>query len=138
MRVIGVLLTLYSLLVSILAMSAARGLLVWAVMGGAVAGLIGGSQLVFWRQQGFGPAFVGTGLFSAIGLGFLAVRVSFMVKYGGMEGPGGFGSPLAFLIGPTFEQLMFTLPAVGLLLALRREHRLEAGASRAPEADAPH
>jgi len=37
----------------------------------------------------------------------LIARLRFVLEYGGMEGPQGYGSPLAFLIGAIFELLFF-------------------------------
>lgn len=56
----------------------------------------------------------------AFGMYFLYLRLSFMDRNGGMEGPGGHGSPLAFLLGLVSEQVIFTLPALFLLWAYSR------------------
>ena len=44
-------------------------------------------------------------------------RLEFIFINGGMEGPDGYGSPLAFLIGLIFEQTFFTLSSFYLLWA---------------------
>lgn len=124
MRTSGLLLVAYSIVVCILSAISAGGALFWVMASGGAAGLVGGAQLASSRRQGFGLAFAGVGILFAIGLVFLGLRIEFMVRNGGMEGPGGRGSPLAFLIGFAFEQLVFSLPAFGLLLALRRSSRV--------------
>ena len=123
MRRTGMLLVAYSMLVCILGATSAGKVLFWFVVSGGAAGLVGGVQLASNRRQGFGMAFVGTSIVLAIGLGFLGLRVFFTIRNGGMEGPDGFGSPLAFLIGLAFEQMLFSVPAFGLLLALKRSLR---------------
>jgi hypothetical protein len=131
MRLSGLLLGLYSLLVCVLAATSAGRTLFWIVAAGGAAGLVGGVQLAAKRTQGFGMAFVGVGVLLATGLRFLVLRSAFMVENGGMEGPEGRGSPLAFLIGLVFEQLVFSIPAACLLLALRRSYRLATAVPKA-------
>ena len=123
MRRTGILLVAYSVLVCILGATSAGKVLFWFVVSGGAAGLVGGVQLASNRRQGFGMALVGTSIVLAIGLGLLGLRVFFTIRNGGMEGPDGFGSPLAFLIGLAFEQMLFSVPAFGLLLALKRSLR---------------
>lgn len=48
----------------------------------------------------------------ALGTFFHYARVDFIIKNGGMEGPNGFGSPLAFLIGWIFTTVVFFIPGV--------------------------
>lgn len=51
------------------------------------------------------------------GIFLLYQRMAFIGRNGGMEGPGGHGSPLAFLLGFISEQVIFTLPALFLFWA---------------------
>ena len=123
MRRTGMLLVAYSILVCILGATSTGRVLFWFVVSGGAAGLVGGVQLASNRRQGFEMAVIGTSIVLAIGLGLLGLRVFFTARNGGIEGPDGFGSPLAFLIGLAFEQMLFSVPAFGLLLALRRSRR---------------
>jgi hypothetical protein len=58
-----------------------------------------------------------------IGVYLFERRVQFIFENGGMEPPDGYGSPLAFLIGWISEQLFSSVPALSLLLVLRRSQR---------------
>ncbi len=123
MRSAGLLLVVYGLLVCLLSATSASRILFPILAGGGAAALVGGVQLVARRKQGLRSAFIGVGVLLAVGLVFLGLRVAFVVRNGGMEGPDGYGSPLAFLIGLAFEQCAFTLPASGLMWSLLRTRR---------------
>ncbi len=56
-----------------------------------------------------------------LGMFLMYSRFSFIVENGGMEGPDGVGSPLAFLIGFAFEQLFFTLPSFYIMWAYSKK-----------------
>ena len=51
----------------------------------------------------------------SFGVFLLYRRLDFILSYGGMEGPNGEGSPLAFIIGMVFEQVYFSLPSLFIL-----------------------
>jgi hypothetical protein len=57
---------------------------------------------------------------------FHYMRIRFIIENGGMEGPGGFGSPLAFLIGWISTTICFFLPGlvwtVWTLYAIKRNN----------------
>jgi len=48
----------------------------------------------------------------ALGCFFHYARIRFMIENGGMEGPGGYGSPLAFLLGWITTTIIFFLPGL--------------------------
>jgi hypothetical protein len=48
----------------------------------------------------------------ALGCFFHYDRIRFMIENGGMEGPGGYGSPLAFLLGWITTTIIFFLPGL--------------------------
>lgn len=87
----------------------------------ALSGIVGGmasyNKEWRWPQRSVG-VFLVTVL--ALGLALLLVRISFVLREGGMERADGSGSPLVFLIGLAFEQGLLTAPA-GLLLVARRD-----------------
>ncbi len=60
----------------------------------------------------------------ALGTFFHYSRIDFIIKNGGLEGPGGYGSPLAFLIGWAFTTVVFFMPGAFLsawnILAIRK------------------
>jgi hypothetical protein len=126
MRSSGIALIVYALLVSVLSATSARPTLFVVLAGACAVAVAGGVQLVAGRKHGLKLAFIGIGVLLAVGLVFLGLRVAFAVENGGLEGPGGLGSPLAFAIGLAFEQGVFTLPASGLMWFLWRTHRAAA------------
>jgi hypothetical protein len=47
-----------------------------------------------------------------LGCLFHYVRIRFMIENGGMEGPGGYGSPVAFLLGWIMTTIIFFVPGL--------------------------
>ena len=99
-------------------------------IGLAVVGVIGivsslASYVRHWAWPGLlVPSFLG--LVLACGVALFGARLAFVLRHGGMDGPEGYGSPAAFLIGLAFEQAVFTGPALGLLvLFLFRRNRMK-------------
>jgi hypothetical protein len=86
----------------------------------AVLGVAGGVALLARRPRGKLPAAVFAGSMIVLGAFLFARRVGFVLEHGGMDSSNEPGSPAAFLIGWVFEQIMVTLPAVFLTVALWR------------------
>jgi hypothetical protein len=128
MRSSGVLLVLYALLMCVLSATSVGRVLLFVVAFGGATALVGGLQLVARRKEGLQVAFIGVAVLLTVGLVSLGMRAAFVVSNGGIEGPDGFGSPMAFLIGLAFEQGLFTLPSSGLMWSLWRTRRAAAAA----------
>ncbi len=85
----------------------------------ASIGIAGGVLLLFRLRSGAVAVAVFVASQLLAGLWFFWLRVQFIIENGGMEGPDGYGSPLAFLIGWIWEQAITTAVGLGLLLLLR-------------------
>lgn len=129
MGLIPLLITAYASLLLLLAVvqrqASARSI------GIAVVGVIGiVSSLASYARRWSWPGLVVPTflwLVLAYGMTMLVGRLGFVLWHGGMDGPEGYGSPAAFLIGLVFEQAVFTGLALGLLVSfLSRWNRTRA------------
>lgn len=110
----------------ILAFAMAQTLSVAALFLGALgfAGLAGGLSL-YVRDNALTTAVVASfvATLGLAGVALLIRRTAFVIHNGGLEEPGGSGSPVLFLARMLVEQVLLTGAAVGLwlLLAVRGE-----------------
>ncbi len=109
------------LLISLALLSVTRG--VWFT---ALVGLVCLSALAAPILKGAFPrfSFYAARLFAGacfiVGLWLLWRRWSFIEANGGIEGPGGLGSPAAFVLGMGFEQMLFTVFPLLIFLSTSR------------------
>ncbi len=86
-----------------------------------VLGLIWGGALLWSHRNNFVAPLVGL-IFSLplmiLGIFLLGSRLFFIFENGGMEGPDGMGSPMAFLIGFVFEQIFCSLAGAVMVQTL--------------------
>jgi hypothetical protein len=83
-----------------------------AVSAVCLLGGVGAVALVLRDRRGLVPSALFAGLLLALGFFLMYRRVEFIAVNHSMEGPGGYGSPLAFLVGWAFEQALTTASAL--------------------------
>ena len=97
---------------------------------GGLALWLAGAFLLLLRQAA-GDWLLLIGSLFPLGLGTIyhAARITFILRHGSLEGPDGYGSPLAFLLGWAFTTVLLFLPGLGFsiwnLFALRRRLNLQ-------------
>jgi hypothetical protein len=91
-----------------------------ALGGFALAWWIVGGQLRHGRSRALVPAMLLIALPWAAALAQTMRRIAFVLREGALDGPDGYGSPMAFVLGVVFEQGLVFIPLT--VIAVRLWH----------------